>query len=101
MYTEKRTYTEEEYRLGLLEQCNVGILETLTRIDKRLNSIENKMDAKFTALENKIDTKFDIIDIKLDDIRKEAKSDFRWLLGIMGALSATLGGIVAHGFHWF
>lgn len=90
MYSEKRTYTEEEYRLGLLEQTNVGILETLDKIDNRLNQIERKLD-----------NKFDVIEVKFDDIRKEMKSDFRWVLFVMGTLSTALTGIVAHGFHWF
>jgi hypothetical protein len=33
-------------------------------------------------------------------IRTDARSDFRWMLGIMLGGSGALLGIMAHGFHW-
>ena len=90
MFSEKRTYTEEEYRLGLLENKMDDIGETLKEIKSELKEMRT-----------------DISGLRIDmcsgvtEIRKEMKSDFRWLLGVMGVLSATTGGIVAHGFHWF
>jgi hypothetical protein len=97
MYSEKRTYTEEEYRLGLLEQSQKGILQAITKLDKRFDDLDKKLDKKFDA----IDRKFDGVDKKFEGIRKEMKSDFRWMLTIVAGLFATLGGIIAHGFHWF
>lgn len=68
-------------------------------------------DSRITIVENaivSIDKRFDKIDNDLKDfrgeilsefkqIRKEMKSDYRWLLTII----AGLGAIMAHGFHWF
>ncbi len=59
-------------RVALLEQSIATINQTLIRL-------ESKMDKGF------------------DDIRKDMKSDFRWILTII----TGLGAIMAHGFHWF
>lgn len=59
-------------RVALLEMSIVTINATLIRL-------EGKMDKGFY------------------DLRKDMKSDFRWLLTII----AGLGAIMAHGFHWF
>jgi hypothetical protein len=40
------------------------------------------------------------IERRLDSISNEQRADFRWTLGIMIAWSATLLGVMAHGFHW-
>lgn len=37
------------------------------------------------------------IQSEIKEIRKDLKSDFRWILAIIGGL----GFIMAHGFHWF
>jgi uncharacterized coiled-coil protein SlyX len=75
-----------ETRVALLEAAIVGINQTLIRI-------ETKIDRQFD------DLKSDIKDIRreLKDIRRDMASDFRWTLTII----AALGGIMAHGFHWF
>jgi hypothetical protein len=59
-------------RVALLESSIATINQTMFRL-------ENKMDKGF------------------DDMKKDAKADFRWLLTIIGGL----GFIMAHGFHWF
>jgi hypothetical protein len=37
---------------------------------------------------------------ELRQMRTEARSDFRWILGIVLAGNAGLLGVMAHGFHW-
>jgi hypothetical protein len=64
-----------ETRVALVEMSIVNVNQTLIRIEKR----------------------FDKIDDKFDRISKDMKFDFRFLLGAI----CILGGIMAHGFHWF
>jgi len=66
-------------RVALLEVSISSINQTMVRL-------ENKMDSQFNETKN---------DFK--DLRKDMKTDFRWLLAIIGGL----GFIMAHGFHWF
>jgi len=94
MYSEKRTYTEEEYRLGLLENKVDDIGLTLKEIKIELKEIRSDMTNGFSSVQSDMNKGF-------TDIRKEMKSDFRWMLSIVAGLFATLAGIVAHGFHWF
>jgi hypothetical protein len=68
-----------ETRVALLEAAIVGINQTLIR------------------MENKLDKQFDELKSDIKEIRHEMKLDFRWTLTII----AALGGIMAHGFHWF
>jgi hypothetical protein len=68
-----------DVRVALLEHSIATINDTLDRLENSFNRLETKMDVGFS------------------EIRKEMKSDFRWLLTII----AGLGAIMAHGFHWF
>ncbi len=79
-----------EIRIALVEKSIGHLNETLVRLE---HNLEKQFDS--------IDKKFDSIDIKFDGIRKEMKSDFRWILTITIGLFGSLGGIMAHGFHWF
>ena len=38
MTDDKRTYTHEELRLALLEQANTGILDSLKRLESKIDS---------------------------------------------------------------
>ena len=38
---------------------------------------------------------------EIRDLRRDARSDYRWLLGIMLGGFAALLGVMARGFHWF
>jgi len=66
-------------RVALLEQSIGHVNQTLTRIENDLRDFKSEIKK----------------DMK--DIRNEAKSNFRWILTVIGAL----GTIMAHGFHWF
>ena len=88
----KNIYSDE-VRLALLEQSINNIDATLIRFEKRFDSIDNE---------------FKDIKTEFKEVRKEMKSDFRWIFGLTLGLGGTglgfilgLGGIMAHGFHWF
>lgn len=72
-----------ETRVALVEMAIINISRTHDELKSHNIRLENKMDLGFS------------------EIRKEMKSDLRLVLSIMGALSACLAGIMAHGFHWF
>ena len=68
--------------------------------EKNVVDYPNSIETRVALLERSIDGINDTLkEIKQDlkDMRKEMKSDFRWLLTIIGGL----GFVMAHGFHWF
>jgi hypothetical protein len=74
-----------EARVAVLEQIARTTSAALERIERRLDSMDQRIDA----------------------IVSDQRADFRWLLGIMlGGFTAMLGGfgamlgVMAHGFHW-
>lgn len=64
-----------ETKVALLESSISNINETLNRLEKR----------------------FDKIDDQLEGIKKDMKLDFRFAITAICALAA----VMAHGFHWF
>ena len=82
-------------------ETRITIIEnTITSIDHTLKNIDKRFD--------KIDIKFDKIDFELKELKKEMRSDFKWVLGLLIGFSSTgiamiagLATIIAHGFHWF
>lgn len=44
---EQKMFTEDQLRLALLEQSNVGILENLKKFDVRFDKLETKIDSHF------------------------------------------------------
>jgi len=80
----------EETRIALLEQSIGHINETLIRIEKRFDSLENDIKQGFGRLENKIDR-----------LENKVDSNFKWLLGIYFGGFAGLFGMMAHAMHWF
>lgn len=63
---------EHESRIVRLEVVIENINQTLTRMDKRLDTIE-----------------------------KDAKDNFKWMVSTMIGFAVILCGIMAKGFHWF
>lgn len=83
-------------RVAVLENNMIHIKESLDRMEKRFDKIDElfiRIDARF----DRIDLRFERIDAKFDKVNNDAKSDFRWLITAIVAL----GGVMAHGFHWF
>ncbi len=83
MHSKIENNTSQETRVALLEQSIGHINQTLIRIEKRFDSIENKIDYNFNMLNNKID------------------SNFKWLLTIYLGGYASLFAMLAHPAHWF
>ena len=70
------------------------------------------MEARIAKLEVAVEhIEHDIQEIKTDvrevrnidlrEIRNEARTDFRWMLGLGIGAVVTLAGLMAKGFHWF
>jgi hypothetical protein len=75
--------------------------------ETRITIVENTISSIDQTLKN-IDRRFDKIEIELKDLKKEMRSDFKWVLGLLIGFSSTgiamisgLSIIMAHGFHWF
>lgn len=93
-----------ETRVALLEMCVSNINKTMERMEAKIDMHHRDNYSYIERLEDTMDKGFsdaraEMLDMRKDinEIRKEMKSDFRWLLTII----AALGGIMAHGFHWF
>lgn len=76
------------------------------KIENNISSYPNSIDTRVALLEmsisnindtlGRIEHRLDKMDDKIDGVRKEMKSDFRWIL----AFIVGLAGVMAHGFHW-
>jgi len=60
-----------DVRLAILETTVVNINETLIRMERRFDKIDEKLE----RMDQKIDSKFNVLDGKIDN-------KFNWLLGI-------------------
>jgi hypothetical protein len=74
-----------ESRVAVLEEIARNTALTLTRIERRLDAVDQRFDVQSAT----------------------QRADFCWLVGIMfGGFSATIAGfatmlgVMAHGFHW-
>ena len=82
-----------------LEQRMAGV-EAVTSNFNGGDGTSGGMEGRIAKLESGMEHLLrELVDIKLDirEIRKDAKSDFRWML----AGFATLLGVMAKGFGWF
>jgi hypothetical protein len=100
-------YTDD-VRLALLEQSINNINNTLLRFEKRFDQIDLRFDNLNSELKSVLkDFRVDLNDIQaenksdINDLRNDIKADFRWFISIFGGLLLSLGGMMAHGFHWF
>ena len=71
MHKNNDRYNSHTAKIGILENQYVYINQTLLRIEKRLD----KIDEKFDKLEQKTEEKFDKLEQKIDSNFKENKSD--------------------------
>jgi len=56
-----------------------------------------KYDLYYESRMTKVESAMESLTYEVKEIRKEMKSDFRWILGMMLALLT----LMAHGFKWF
>jgi len=63
--------------------------------------IITKYDLLFEQRMTRVETTLESLCDDVKEIKKEIKTDFRWILGIMLGSNAGLFAIIAHGFKWF
>jgi hypothetical protein len=78
--------------------------------EEKVKQYPNSIDTRVALLEMSISHINETLQSMKEDakeFRNEARSDFRWLMGMIIGLSAfTVGGfagtlaVIAHGFHW-
>ncbi len=61
--------------------------------EQRMTRVETLMENVVTVMTN--------LSLEVKELRKDMKSDFRWLLGIIIGSNAGLFALMAHGFKWF
>ncbi len=94
------TVSDQEPRLAVLEVIARSTKATLERIDRRLDSIENRVIALQSNMDNRLIAIQSDMDRRLTAIQSDQRSDFRWLLGVgLGAFGAIFG-LLAHAQHW-
>ena len=72
-----------EARVAVLEHIAQTTAAAIERIERRLDGMQTEYRGE------------------MRDLRRDVRTDFRWLLGIMLGGFAGLLGVMAHGFHWF
>jgi hypothetical protein len=84
--TEYTDHVDTKVKVALLEQSIGHINQTLIRIEKRLDKVDDHSN----------------------QLRCEIQSNFKWTIGMLISLTAFtitgftgLLGVMAHGFHWF
>ncbi len=60
-----------------------------------------KYDLLYEQRMTRIETALESIPSEIKELRKDMRSDFRWLLGIILGGNAGLFALMAHGFKWF
>jgi G3E family GTPase len=78
---------KEEKTMNKSEEISINKYDLL--YEQRMTRVETVLESLATNVK--------ILSSEVMEIRKEMKSDFRWILGMMVALF----GLMAHGFHWF
>ena len=76
-------------RIAVLETTASHIHETLERIEKRLDSMNEKIDKGFSEVNGRVD--------KIND---RLWSNFLWLLGVIVGVFMSVTGFIAHALHW-
>jgi len=63
--------------------------------------IITKYDLLYEQRMTRVETVLETLAKDVTEIKKDIKSDFRWLLGIIIGSNAGLFALMAHGFKWF
>jgi ABC-type phosphate transport system auxiliary subunit len=58
----------------------------ITRLDHKIDVLDQKFDRRFEAVEQRFDRRFETVDRKMDDLRAELSKQFRWTFSTMLAL---------------
>lgn len=111
-----------EPRVARIEADVANLKETVTRLDKKFDRLDEKIDVRFLSLDRKIDERFLSLDRKIDDrflnldgkvnalnqgmvvmereLRRSLDTKFIWIVTTMIAFGAALLAAMAKGFHW-
>lgn len=60
-----------------------------------------KYDLLYEQRMTMVETALEVLVRDVGEMKKDMKSDFRWLLGIIVGGNAGLFALMAHGFKWF
>lgn len=60
-----------------------------------------KYDLLFESRMTRVETVLEVLVKDVAEIKKDMRTDFRWLLGIIIGGNAGLFALMAHGFKWF
>jgi len=63
--------------------------------------IITKYDLLFESRMTRVETALECLGKDVAEMKKDMRSDFRWLLGIIVGGNAGLFALMAHGFKWF
>ena len=63
--------------------------------------IITKYDLLFESRMTRVETALEEVGKDVAEMKKDMRSDFRWLLGIIVGGNAGLFALMAHGFKWF
>lgn len=85
---EKSMTAANDTRIALLEQSIGHINETLVRIEKRLDDVENEMKIGFRLADNKVEAGFKELRQEISVVNQQAWAQFRWIMGSFGLLFA-------------
>lgn len=70
-----------------------------------MNNAENisitKYDLLYEQRMTRVETTLESLIKESNELKKDVRSDFRWLLGIILGGNAGLFALMAHGFKWF
>ncbi len=80
---------KDDTRIALLEQSIGFINETMTRLEKRFDSMENKIDTLGIVVTQEMKMGF-------KDVNNRLWTNFFWMVG---GFAGVLG-LVAHALHW-
>jgi hypothetical protein len=56
--------------------------QQIDRLEKKVDRLDEKIDRKVDGLDARIDRKVDGLDARIENVRSEARGDFRTLLGV-------------------
>lgn len=70
-------------------------------MNDRTQMIITKYDLLYEQRMTRVETALENLSNDVKEIKKDIKTDFRWIFGIILASNAGLFGLMAHGFKWF
>jgi hypothetical protein len=70
-------------------------------MNERTQMIITKYDLLYESRMTRVETALENLSHDVREMKKDMKSDFRWIFGIIIGSNAGLFALMAHGFKWF